>query len=153
MARTIKVPTLAGWVYLDDDDKIVEIATPSEAPDGATLFRLRSVPMDSVIQLSIADNARDRSEGIGLALRGVVAEVRGLVDDEGNDLTFRPEMMDALPVDVLMALGNHVMQKLQTNARDEAARRGNGTSGTSRGKRPSGGTATAGSRTALRATS
>ncbi len=153
MAKTIKIATVAGWVYLDDDNRVVEISGPNDAPEDATIFRLRSMPIDSVIHMGLAVNARERSEGIGIALRGVIAEVRGLVDDDGNPVTFDLDMLDALPLEAVMALGNHVMNKVRDKAKDAAARRGNEPSGTSRGKKPSGGTATAGSRTALRATS
>jgi hypothetical protein len=148
MAKTIKVATVAGWVYLEDDNSVVEVKTAADAPEGATVFRLRSMPIDSVIQMGIAVNARERSEGIGIGLRGVVAEARGLVDDDGNEVAFSPELLDALPIETLMALGQHVVNKVQTRAKEVAARRGNERSGSSRGRRRSGGTPTAGSRTA-----
>jgi len=153
MARTVKVSkTLAGWVYLDDDNKVVEIKRPEDAPEGATTFRLRSLPVEYTLCMGLASGAKERTEAIGEALRAVVTDVRGLVDDDGNELKYTPDLFDGFPMEVVLALSNHMGAKRMAMDKDAAARRGNEPSGTSRGRKSSGGTATKGSRTALHAT-
>jgi len=149
MAKTVKLSkTLAGWVYLDDDNTVVEIKRPEDAPEGATTFHLRSLPLEYTLCMGLASGAKERTEAIGESLRAVVTDVRGLVDDDGNELKYTPDLFPGFSMDVVLALSNHMGNKRMA----AEARMGNEPSGTSQGRKRSGGTATKGSRTALRAT-
>lgn len=157
MAKTIKVSTLARWVYLDDNGEVVEAPSPAEAPEGATLFRLRPISADFLVHMGIAGSAGERALAIGGGSRRAVAEIRGLTDQDGNPLKVAPEDVDsylqAMPLGDQLALSNYVQRQVEKQIEETAeARRGNEPSGTSQGKKRSGGASTAGSRTALRAT-
>lgn len=158
MAKTIKISTRAKWVYFDDNDEVVELGSISEAPEGATLFRLRSLPADTLVAMQLAANTSDLARAQGEGSRRAVAEIRGLIDDDGKELSVGPNDIDsflqAMPFLDQLALGNFIQAEVNKQIKEASeARRGNAPSGTSRGRRRSGGTPTAGSRTASSATS
>lgn len=152
MARLIQVTKIGGWVYIDDDDTVKVVDSPGDVPAEATAFQLKHVSMDTTLYVALAKGAKESAEAIGAVLRSCLAGWRNVMDEDGNEIAFDRDLIDALPFNVLVALGNHVQAKMAKKRKEEVARRGNAVSGTSHGKKRSGGITTPGSRTASPAT-
>lgn len=153
MAKRITITKVAGWVFVDDEGVVHEVSAPAEAPADATVFRLRSVPIDARIYMGMAENSRERSEAIADMVRGAIGDWRGVLDDDEKEVPFSRDLLNEIPPDVLVPIGMHVVAKGAEKTKESEARRGNEPSGSSRATKSSGGTRTPGPRTASPATS